>query len=43
MAVALADGDFMVTEDTNLVWLTDEHGTMVWSLRLDDEDVVPRA
>ncbi|MBI1691495.1 hypothetical protein D9Y22_22715 [Methylorubrum sp. DB1722] len=43
MAVALADGDFMVTEDTNLVWPTDEQGTMVWSLRLDDEDMVPRA
>ncbi len=43
MAVALADGDFIVTEDINLVWLTDEQGTMVWSLRLDDEDVVPRA
>lgn len=43
VAVALADGDFLVTEDTNLAWLTDEQGAMVWSLRLDDEDMVPEA
>lgn len=42
MAAALAEGDFLVTDDTNLAWLTDEHGALVWSLRLDDEDTVPR-
>jgi hypothetical protein len=43
VAVALADGDFLINEETNLAWLTDEQGAMVWSLRLDDEDMVPRA
>ena len=41
MSAALAEGDFLVTDDTNLVWLTDEQGAMVWSLRLDDEHTVP--
>jgi hypothetical protein len=41
VAAALADGDFLVTEDTNLAWLTDDHGALVWSLRLDDEDLIP--
>ncbi|UYW26618.1 hypothetical protein OKC48_25770 [Methylorubrum extorquens] len=41
VAVALADGDFLLTEDTNLAWLTNEHGALVWSLRLDDEDLIP--
>ncbi|CAO4154425.1 hypothetical protein [Methylorubrum extorquens] len=43
MAVALSDGDFLVTDDTNLAWLTDEQGAMVWSLRLDNEYAVPTA
>ncbi|TFZ57368.1 hypothetical protein E4V01_15645 [Methylorubrum sp. Q1] len=40
MAVALAEGDFLVDDETNLAWLTDDQGAMVWSLRLDDEDIV---
>lgn len=40
--MALGEGDFLVTNDTNLVWLTDEQGALVWSLRLDDENTVPR-
>ncbi|HEV2564187.1 MAG TPA: hypothetical protein VGU19_03780 [Microvirga sp.] len=39
MAAALAEGDFLVTDDTNLVWLTNEQGVLVWSLRLDDENI----
>ncbi|MEG9502900.1 MAG: hypothetical protein MIN69_13780 [Methylorubrum extorquens] len=39
MAAALAEGDFLVTDDTNLVWLTNEQDVLVWSLRLDDEDI----
>lgn len=41
VAAALADGNFLVAEDSNLAWLTNEQGVMVWSLRLDDEDVIP--
>lgn len=40
MASALAEGDFLVTDGTNLAWLTDAQGALVWSLRLDDEDIV---
>lgn len=40
VAVALAAGDFLVTEGTNLAWLTDDYGALVWSLRLDDEDLI---
>ncbi len=42
MAAALAKDDFLITDDTNLVWLTDELGALVWSLRLDDEDLISR-
>lgn len=42
MAAALADGDFLIADGANLVWLTDEQGTLVWSLRLDDEDLIVR-
>jgi hypothetical protein len=41
MSAALAEGDFVVSDDTNLVWLTDDQGALVWSLRLDDENVSP--
>ncbi len=41
VSVALAEGDFLVTDDTNLVWLIDEHGALVWSLRLDGENTRP--
>jgi hypothetical protein len=41
MSVALAESDFLLTEDTNLVWLTDEKGALIWSLRLDNENTVP--
>ncbi|SOR32413.1 conserved protein of unknown function [Methylorubrum extorquens] len=43
MAFAPADDDFLINEDTNLAWLRDKQGAMVWSLRLDDEDMVPGA
>lgn len=39
MASALTEGDFLVTDDTNLAWLTDAQGALVWSLRLDDENI----
>ena len=42
IGAALADGDFLVTEDTNLAWLTNEDGAMVWSLRMDDEHMIAR-
>ncbi|KMO23404.1 hypothetical protein VQ02_12465 [Methylobacterium variabile] len=38
MSAALAEGDFLLTEDANLVWLTDDQGTLVWSLHLYDEN-----
>jgi hypothetical protein len=41
MCAALAEGDFLLTDDINLVWLTDDQGALVWSLRLDDENTVP--
>ena len=39
LAAALADGSFLTADDANLVWLIDETGKLVWSLRLDDENV----
>lgn len=41
MGAALAEGDFVLENDTNLVWLTDDQGALVWSLRLDDENAAP--
>ncbi|AWV19843.1 hypothetical protein A3862_29860 (plasmid) [Methylobacterium sp. XJLW] len=41
MGVALAEGDFVLDVDINLVWLIDDQGTLVWSLRLDDENTAP--
>lgn len=41
MGSALAEGDFVLDDDTNLVWLTDDQGALVWSLRLDDENTAP--
>lgn len=38
MSTALAEGEFLVVDDANLVWLTDDHGALVWSLRLDNEN-----
>ncbi len=38
MGAALAEGDFLLTDNTNLVWLTDDQGALMWSLRLDDEN-----
>ena len=37
MSAALAEGDFLVTDDTNLAWITNEQEAMVWSLWLGDE------
>ncbi|KMO42546.1 hypothetical protein VQ03_10515 [Methylobacterium tarhaniae] len=41
MSTALAEGEFLVADDTNLVWLTNDLGALVWSLRLDDENTAP--
>jgi hypothetical protein len=41
VSAALAEGDFVLDDDTNLVWLTDDQGALVWSLRLDDENTAP--
>lgn len=41
MSAALAEGDFVVSDDANLVWLTDDRGALVWSLRLDNENTAP--
>ena len=41
VAAALADGKFLLDGNVNLAWLTDELGTMVWSLRLDDDEAMP--
>lgn len=41
MGAALAEGDFVLDDDTNLVWLMDDQGALVWSLRLDDENTAP--
>ncbi|KAB1071719.1 hypothetical protein [Methylobacterium planeticum] len=41
VSAALAEGDFLTTDDINLVWLTGADGAMVWSLRLDDDEIVP--
>lgn len=36
IAVALSHGDSLVSEGTNLAYLTDEEGLLVWSLRMDE-------
>lgn len=38
VSAALAEGDFVLDDDTNLIWLTDDQGTLVWSLHLDGEN-----
>lgn len=42
MSAAPGDGDFLVTDEANLVWLTDKDVVIVWSLRLDDDNTEPR-
>ncbi|MGF3027141.1 hypothetical protein ACQVP2_30535 [Methylobacterium aquaticum] len=38
-AEALVEDDFMPTDKINFVWFTDQHGVVLWSLRLDDEHI----
>ncbi|GJD66206.1 hypothetical protein [Methylobacterium frigidaeris] len=43
VSAALSEGEFLLTDDANLAWLTNEDGALVWSLRLDDENTMPSA
>lgn len=40
VSAALGEGDFLVADGANLVWLTDLDGVLVWSLPLDDDNTV---
>lgn len=36
IAAALSHGDSLLTEGTNLAYLTDDDGFLVWTLRMDE-------
>ncbi|OHV17253.1 hypothetical protein BK022_06755 [Methylorubrum extorquens] len=39
LTAALADGSFLIVDGANLVWRNDTGGTLVCSIRLDDESM----
>ncbi|GEP07254.1 hypothetical protein [Methylobacterium oxalidis] len=42
VSAALGAGDFLVVDKANLAWLTNEQGSLIWSLRLDDDNPVSK-
>ncbi|KMO33818.1 hypothetical protein [Methylobacterium aquaticum] len=40
-STAMAETEFLLAADANFAWLTDPQGVLVWSMLLDDDDLMP--